>query len=143
MCSTYDSGQGHGSSGAPQGNIEELMYPAQEAANESNGSQQVPPKYTPTAKHGPGGHGSPDPIKTDSEGQHLLETGVKDGKQVYNVTDDKKVVKFQPANTPTNEYHSYEVSNPRDIPTKVLRDLLEKGKITKSDYNKLRKGKKL
>ena len=83
------------------------------------------------------------PIKTTKEGQHLLDTGYRDGKQVYNITDEKKLVKFQPDHTPENGFHAYEVSTPRDIPTSIMKKLLNDGKITKSEYGKLRKGKKL
>ena len=62
--------------------------------------------------------------------------------QVYNVTDGGVIVKFQPDNTPQNGYQSYEVSKPRDIPSNVLKQMLEDGKISKTAYNRFRKGKK-
>lgn len=52
------------------------------------------------------------------------------------------VVKFQPDNTPNNGYHAYEVSKLRDIPVTILKALLEDGKISKAEYNKLRTRKK-
>ncbi len=55
---------------------------------------------------------------------------------------DGKIVKFQPANTPTNEYHSYEINKPRDLPSKVRKQMEKDGLLSKSDSNKLRKGKK-
>ena len=61
-------------------------------------------------------------------------------KQVYNVTSDGKIVKFQPDNSPENGYHSYEVSSPRDIPNNVRKEKENDGKLSKADSNKLRKG---
>ena len=71
----------------------------------------------------------------------MLETGYKDGKQRYNFTSDGTIVKFQPANTPGNEYNSYKVDSPRDIPASVLKAMLRDGKISRAEYNKIRKGK--
>lgn len=93
-------------------------------------------------KHDQGGWGSKNPIKTQEEGQRLLDSGYHDGKQVYNITDDGIVVKFQPDNTPNNGYHSYEVSKPRDIPAGILKQMLADGRISRTEYNKFRKGKK-
>ncbi|MDY2956704.1 MAG: hypothetical protein SOR59_03715 [Lachnospiraceae bacterium] len=70
-----------------------------------------------------------------------MDTGISYGKQLYNVTDNGIVVKFQPDNTSNNGYHSYEVSKPRDTPPQVLRQLLESGKITRAEYNRIRKGR--
>ena len=61
-------------------------------------------------------------------------------KQVYNVTSDGKIVKFQPDNSPENGYHSYEVSSPRDIPNNVRKEMENDGKFRKAVSNKLRKG---
>ncbi len=138
MASTKDTSLGYGTEGT-QTNIAEQSYPAQEAANEA---AETPPKYAPSPKHEPGGWGSENPIKSPQEGQHLLETGYKNGKQVYNITNDGTIVKFQPANTPGNEYHSYKVDSPRDIPASVLKDMLKDGKISRAEYNKIRKGKR-
>ncbi len=142
MASTENSGLGHGTNGFPQTDIEESIYPLQQATNESNNSPPTP-KYQPSPKHTPDhGWGSDNPIKTQVEGQKLLDTGIHEGRQIYNVTSDGKIVKFQPDNTPGNGYHSYEVSKPRDIPNSVLKQMLENGLISRSEYNKLRKGKK-
>lgn len=142
MCSTSNSGEGHGSNGSPQTNIEEYIYPNQVSINELI-SDNVPPKYVPTRKHEPGSNwGSENPIKTQAEGQRLLDTGLREGKEVYNVTGDGKVVKFMPDNTPQNGYHAYEVSKPRDIPASVLRRLLEANKISRAEYSRLLRGKK-
>ena len=140
MAATSDSGLGNGVNGAPQTSLEEGIYSAQEAANEL--TNPSPPKYHPSEKHDPAyGWGSPNPIKTQSEGQHLLETGYPNGKQIYNITSDRKMVKFQPDNTPQNGYHAYEVKSPRDIPAAVLKQMLKDGVISKAEYQKLRKGK--
>ena len=72
-----------------------------------------------------------------------MDTGYKDGKQIYNITIDKKIVKFQPDNTPQNGYHAYEVYKPRDIPPRILKMMMNDGLINKAEYNKLRKGKRL
>lgn len=142
MCSTSNSGEGHGSSGSPQTNIEEYIYPNQVSINEML-SDPVPPTYVPTRKHEPGSNwGSKNPIKTQEEGQRLLDTGFRDGKEVYNVTGSGKVVKFMPDNTPQNGYHAYEVSKPRDIPASILRRLLDANKISRSEYSRLLRGKK-
>lgn len=143
MAATNDSGQGHGTHGSPQQTIEEQIYPLQVDANENAGKTGNPPVYDPSPKHDNGGWGSNNPIKTQEEGQHLLDTGYPDGKQIYNVTDSGVIVKFQPDNTPKNGYHSYEVSKPRDIPTGILKQMLNDGKISRAEYNKIRKGKKL
>lgn len=142
MTSTNNSSLSHGTNGSPQSNIEEQLYSSQEAANETSAGNTAPPRYDPSPKHEPGHNwGSENPIKTQSEGQQLLDSGYKHGKQVYNKTDDGIIVKFQPDNSPGNGYHAYEVSKPRDIPSSVLKQMLSDGKITKSEYNKLRKGK--
>lgn len=142
MCSTSNSGEGHGSSGSPQTSIEEYIYPNQVSINELL-SDAIPPTYVPTRKHEPGSNwGSENPIKTQEEGQRLLDTGFREGKEVYNVTEDRKVVKFMPDNTPQNGYHAYEVSKPRDIPANVLRRMLEANLISRSEYSRLLRGKK-
>lgn len=117
MAATSDSGLGHGSSGKPQTSIEEIEYSDKVAQNEGNSQGSHPPTYAPSPKHEPGHNwGSQNPIKSQSEGQKLLDTGYKDGKQVYNVTGEGDIVKFQPDGTPNNGYHAYKVSKPRDIP---------------------------
>lgn len=140
MASTGNSGNGHGTNGVPQTDIEETEYPSKVDENEKTETQ---PTYVPSPKHEPcHGWGSGNPIKSSEEGQMLLLTGYPFGKQIYNVTDEGKIVKFQPDGSPENGYHAYEVSKPRDIPASVLKQLLKDGKISKSDYNKYRKGKK-
>ena len=140
--STSDTGQGHGTQGSPQQTVEEQVYPSQVDANENVGNADKPPVYAPSPKHDKGGWGSNNPIKTHEEGQRLLESGYPDEKQIYNVTDSGVIVKFQPDNTPTNGYHSYEVFKSRDIPASILKMLLNDGKISRAEYNKFRKGKK-
>ena len=143
MAATSDSGLGHGSSGMPQTSIEETEYSDKVTQNENKSQKSSPPIYAPSPKHKTGHNwGSEDPIKSQSEGQMLLDTGYKNGKQVYNITDEGIIVKFQPEGNPNNEYHAYKVSKPRDIPNSILKQLLNDGKITQAEYNKFRKGKK-
>ena len=139
MASTSDSGNGHGSRGSKQKCFDELKY---ESENSNEQEENIPPKFVPSPKHEHGsGKISENPIKSQEEGQKLLDTGYKDGKQIYNVTDDGTIVKFQPDNTPENGYHSYEVHSNEDISAKVLKALFKDGKISKNRYNKLIKGK--
>lgn len=141
MSSTKDSSLGHGTNGSPQSNIEEQTYPSQAAENEQAATN--PPKYDPSPKHESRyGWGSNNPIKDHTEGQQLLDTGYQSGKQIYNITNEGVIVKFQPDNTPGNGFHPYEVSKTRDIPATILKKMLADGKITHSDYNRWRKGKK-
>lgn len=143
MTATNDSGLGHGSNGKPQTGIEEQFYSNVVANNESAAEKSPPPVYDPSPKHEPGHNwGSENPISSQEQGQQLLETGYSSGKQIFNVTNEGKLVKFQPDNSPNNGYHAYEVSKPRDIPSTVLKQMLHDGKISKADYSKLRKGKK-
>ena len=142
MASTLDSGESHGTNGAPQTAAEESKYPDKVEANEASVDTKKPPIYSPSPKHDVGGWGSRNPIKMQSEGQHLLESGYKHGKQVYNITNEGVIVKFQPDNSPNNSYHSYEVSKNRDIPSEVLKKMFNDGKLTRAEYNKFRKGKK-
>lgn len=109
----------------------------------SNGSGSAKPAYAPSSKHDPRHPiGTPNPITSQEEGQRLLDTGYHDGKQVYNVTDDGKIVKFQPDGTPANGYHSYEVLGHPDVPTGVLRKMKDDGKITEAQFKKLLKGQR-
>lgn len=146
MAATHDSGQGYGSQGSPQSSIDELIYEEKVNLNENavkSEQKERNPVYVPSPKHVPGsGWGSDNPVKSQAEGQRLLDTGYKSGKQIYNIADNGKIVKFQPDNSPDNGYHSYEVSKPRDIPPSILKKLYEDNKITKSEYLKFIKGKK-
>ena len=143
MASVDNSGLGHGSQGSPQTTLDELTYPSHAENNDSLIGKEPLKTYKPSPKHEPGyGWGNDNPIKNSEEGQKLLDSGYPDGRQVYNVTSEGKIVKFQPDHTPENGYHAYEVSTPRDIPSSILRKMLEDGVISKSDYNKYRKGKK-
>ncbi len=141
MTATSDSGNGNGSKGSPQGTLEELGYGDKVDKNEANNTEK-PPKYAPSRKHEKGGWGSENPIKSQEEGQKLLDTGYKDGKQIYNVTDDGKVVKFQPDNTPENGYHAYLVKGQKEVPNKVWKEMIKDGKLTKTQFNKFRKGQR-
>lgn len=142
MTATHDSGEGHGTIGSPQTAIEEATYPLKESANEASIDNVNPMIYSPSPKHEKYGYGSNNPIKTQDEGQFLLDTGYQNGKQIYNITKDGIIVKFQPDNTPYGGYHSYEVSKPRDIPPDILKSMLADGKISKARYTQLRKGKR-
>ncbi|MCF0247596.1 MAG: SHOCT domain-containing protein [Synergistes sp.] len=142
MAATKDSGQGCGTNGSPQRSIYEIIYPEQLAVNENTGSYNKPPIYEPSPKHNQSGWGSNNPIRTQAEGQRLLDSGYRYGKQIYNITESGAIVKFQPDNTPNNGYHSYEVSALKDIPADILKQMRDDGKITRAEYNKIRKGKK-
>ena len=143
MAATNNSGLGHGSSGSPQGTLDEQVYPAVAKESEQEKNQKNPPQYVPSPKHEPGHNwGSGNPIGNQHEGQALLNTGYKSGKQIFNVTGKGEIVKFQPDNSPNNGYHAYKVSSPRDIPTDVLKQMLADGKISRPEYNRLRKGKR-
>lgn len=142
MTSSENAGEGHGTIGVPQTDIEELEYEQYMDEILAETGNTSSPLYAPSPKHNPGSNwGSENPIQSDAEGQSLLSSGIKNGKQIYNVTSDGRVVKFQPDNSPNNGYHSYEVSSPRDIPSAVLKAFRDCGLISKADYNKLRKGK--
>ena len=143
MTATENSGLGHGSSGSPQHTLDEQVYQSVAKENEQSNGQTNPPQYIPSPKHdAEHGWGSADPIKSQEEGQKLLDTGYHSGKQIYNITDNGDIVKFQPDNTPANGHHAYKVSTLRDIPPKVLKQMLDDGKISKTEYNKIVKGKK-
>lgn len=110
---------------------------------EGDGEGATPkPTYVPSPKHEPGHNwGTENPIKTQEEGQRLLDTGYSDGKQIYNVTDDGIIIKFQPDGTPENGYHPYAITKAEDIPASVLRQMVRDGKITKNKSKKASKGK--
>lgn len=141
MTSTNDSGLGHGTVGVPQKSLYEEIYQIQENENEDVNLDNSP-KYDPSPKHAKGGWGSDNPIQTNEEGQELLDTGYVDGKQIFNITKNGDIVKFQPDNTPNNGFHSYGVTKPRDIPPNILKKMLSDNRITRAEYNKFRKGKK-
>lgn len=143
MTSNRNSGVGHGSGGAPQSFLEEMYYELEVDEIERTADLNKSSFYAPSPKHDENrGWGSVNPVKSQQEGQRLLNEAFWDGRQAYNVTDESKIVKFQPSGTSNNEYHSYEVSKPRDIPSSILKQFLNAGKISKSEYNKLRKGKR-
>ncbi|MCR4870920.1 MAG: hypothetical protein K5859_06465 [Atopobiaceae bacterium] len=96
------------------------------------------PTYSPSPKHEPGHNwGSENPIRSQEEGQRLLETGYSNGKQIFNVTDDGTIIKFQPDGTPENGYHAYPISSPSEIPTSILRQMVQDGKISRHRYNQI------
>ena len=143
MAATENTGLGHGTNGFPQYNIEEQTYPLQTAANEALVAETRPPVYAPSPKHESRyGWGSANPIKTQEEGQRLLDTGYRDGRQIYNITSNGQFVKFQPDGTAENGYHSYVVYGMPDIPPYILKKMMVDGKISQSQYNKSLKGKR-
>ena len=121
-----------------QENLEIRTRENEKRVKEEIENEKHPPTYDPSPKHSRGGPGTPNPIKTAKEGQKLLDTGYHDGKQIYNVTERGEIVVFQPDNTPNNGYHSYEVTSPKNIPNSVLKQMLKDGKISNSDYKKIR-----
>ena len=142
MASTNDSGLGHRSGGVPQTDIEEQAYPEKAAENEEAASDETLPRYVPSPKHNPvGGWGSSNPISSQNEGQRLIETGYRHGRQIFNITDRGELIKYQPDGTPQNGFHPYIIRGIPEIPVSILRQMLRNGDITKVQYNRFRKGK--
>ncbi|WP_202126869.1 hypothetical protein [Cupriavidus sp. SW-Y-13] len=73
----------------------------------------------------------------DSAAQQVLNNSVQGGKQSYGVSDGR-VYEFQPDNV--GGWHGYPVPG-NEVPTSVLRALLQRGDINKAEYGKLIKGK--
>lgn len=124
------SGRFSGTRGNPQGSL----------PLGDGGSDDAPkPTYAPSPKHEPGHNwGSENPIRTQEEGQRLLDTGYSNGKQIYNVTDDGTIIKFQPDGTPENGYHPYVIESVDEIiPRTILRQMMKDGKISKHRYNQI------
>ena len=122
------SGFFDGTKGNPQGKLD-----LEDNSGSAHGSPK--PTYAPSPKHEPNHNwGSVNPVKTQAEGQRLLDNGYSNGKQVFNITDDGIIVKFQPDGTPNNGYHSYAIASPNEIPTNILRQMLDDGKITRHRY---------
>lgn len=143
MASTRDSKEGHGSIGSPQIMLEELRHAIKAEKNAQTVMNFTQRKYQPSPKHKPPHNwGSKDPITSQTEGQTLLDTGYKAGRQIYNITKNGEIVKFQPTGTADNEYHAYEVTSYPDIPPEVLKKMYEDGKFSKAVYHKYLKGKK-
>ncbi|WP_346768741.1 polymorphic toxin-type HINT domain-containing protein [Paenibacillus sp. HB172176] len=96
--------------------------------------------YYASPKHDPKtGWGSPNPIPNNEVGQKLLDGAYSSSKnkQLYNVYEGK-LVKFQPDSN--GSWHPYAVANPaKEVPTDVLRQMLNDGLITKTEYNKFLK----
>ena len=122
--------------GAPRGNASGPNTKGNKEAAKAKGM-----KYVPSPKHDKGGWGTPNPITSKKEGQALLNSGVIDGKQVYNITKDGKIVKFQPDNTPQNGYHAYQVNNIKDIKPPVAKKMYDVGLIDYKTYLKIIKNK--
>lgn len=140
MASTNNSGEGSGNKGSKQIKLEQLNYENKVKENEKNLTNNEKAKYSPTLKHQPRQWGSLNPIMSNEDGQELLETGYKYGKQIFNITKNKEIVKFQPDNT--GGYHSYTVLKQKDLPNKILKMFFKDKKITRAEYNKLAKRRK-
>lgn len=95
-------------------------------------------RYAPSPKHEKGGWGSLNPVKSKEEGERLLKTGYKEpgGKQIYNITEEGKIIVYQPDNT--GGYHCYEI---KKLPPKVLKIMRKDGKIRNNEFNEIRKNK--
>ena len=99
---------------------------------------KTPLKYAPSPKHEKGGWGSLNPVKSKEEGERLLKTGYKKpgGKQIYNITEEGKIIVYQPDNT--GGYHCYEI---KKLPPNVLKIMRKDGKIRNNEFNEIRKNK--
>ncbi|WP_019912133.1 hypothetical protein [Paenibacillus sp. HW567] len=113
-------------------------------AGKIEGTGEIPKRnYEPSPKHDPqSGWGSPNPIPDAQTGQQLLDSAYlsSKNKQLYNIYEGK-LVKFQPDGE--SGWHPYEVVNPaKEVPADVLRQMVNDGKISKADYNKMIKNNK-
>ncbi|MCC8376656.1 hypothetical protein LGZ98_23200 [Photorhabdus kayaii] len=93
-------------------------------------------EYVPSPKHAPGGWGTPMDL-TNSKAQEVLNNSIQGGKQRYGIADGK-LYEFQPDNA--GGWHGYPIPG-NEAPPKVLREFLSRGDISKSEYNKMIKGK--
>ncbi|MBF0366700.1 MAG: hypothetical protein HQK50_14095 [Oligoflexia bacterium] len=97
-------------------------------------------RYAPTAKHGPGGFGSPNPIPDIQTGQKLLDASISSElkKQRFNIHDGK-IIKFQPDGT--GGWHSYELTKDiqQQVPSDVFKQMLDKKLITPAEFKKFLK----
>ncbi|MFC5404398.1 S8 family serine peptidase, partial [Cohnella soli] len=114
------------------------------AEDVAKGAGDIPKRiYEPSPKHDPqSGWGSPNPIPDAKTGQELLDGAYSSSKnkQLYNIYEGK-LVKFQPDGEAG--WHPYEVVNPaKEVPADVLRQMVNDGKISKADYNKMIKNNK-
>lgn len=92
--------------------------------------------YVPSPKHASGGWGTPMDL-SDSKAQEVLNNSIQGGKQRYGMSGGK-LYEFQPDNAAG--WHGYPIVG-TEAPANVLRELLNRNDINKSEYNKLRKGK--
>ncbi|MCC6373089.1 MAG: hypothetical protein IT236_18945 [Bacteroidia bacterium] len=95
------------------------------------------PVYAPTPKHQKGGWGTLMDLD-DATAQEVLNNSSNLGKQKYGFHKGK-IYEFQPDNV--GGWHGYPI-NPRELieksgGTKVIRQWLKEGKMTKADYKKL------
>jgi RHS repeat-associated protein len=95
-------------------------------------------RYSPTAKHAPGGWGTPMDLDNQTA-EEVLNEGVvaPNGKQIYGYHDGK-LYEYQPDNT--GGYHGYPIPG-NEAPPSVLKQLRDSGVISQKEYKKLVKGK--
>lgn len=91
-------------------------------------------RYVPSAKHAAGGFGT----RMDLDPQvakEVLNRGLlgPNGRQIYSF-HDRKIYEFQPDGT--GSFHGYPISS-RELPTQVLRNMLEGGMIDTPQYREL------
>ena len=126
----------------PSGFIKRNEIDNMAQCHKEGGERDNDPVYKPSPKHDPtSGWGSPNPIPDVSTGQELLDGAYSSSKnkQLYSIYDGQ-LVKFQPDTV--EGWHSYLVSNPaKEVPTDVLRKMLNDGKITKAEYKNFIKNK--
>ncbi|WP_434339155.1 FG-GAP-like repeat-containing protein [Motilimonas cestriensis] len=95
-------------------------------------------KYAPTDKHRKGGWGTEMDL-SDEVAQSVLDNSFQGGKQRYNYHEGR-VYEFQPDNQ--EGWHGYPVKGTK-VPPSIIKQLKERGDITKPQYNKLIKGKEI
>ncbi|MEI2264974.1 hypothetical protein MKZ79_06990 [Erwinia sp. CGal63] len=110
----------------PEQNKDDLAYLSDSSEN----------KYVPSPKHALGGWGTPMDL-SDTKAQEVLNDSIQGGKQRYGMNSGK-VYEFQPDNV--GGWHGYPIPG-TEAPPKILREFLNRGDVTKAEYNKLIKGK--
>ncbi|WP_354687767.1 hemagglutinin repeat-containing protein [Cupriavidus necator] len=106
------------------------------AGNSDQSQQGGLPKYVSSPKHEAGGWGTPMDLD-DARAQQILGDSIQGGKQRYGVSDGK-VYEFQPDNA--GGWHGYPIPG-NEAPASVLRQFVNRGDLSKAEYNKLVKGK--
>jgi hypothetical protein len=113
------------------------QYMQSKATEVGGGEKKEELKYAPTKKHKENVGWGTEMDLDDKTAQEVLNNSLQGGKQRYGVHDGK-VYEFQPDNT--GGWHGYPVKGNK-APSEVLREFLQRGDITKPQYNKLVKGK--